>query len=71
MGSEVEQNVDHGGQGTQWIRKPLKNVVSAYITRWVMLLGFVFVLIVLYMPEGLVPGVERLRRRTVRRGAEA
>ncbi|MFL5360570.1 MAG: branched-chain amino acid ABC transporter permease, partial [Myxococcales bacterium] len=49
----------------------LKNVVSAYITRWVMLLGFVFVLIVLYMPEGLVPGVERLRRRTVRRGAEA
>jgi branched-chain amino acid transport system permease protein len=49
----------------------LKNVVSAYVTRWVMLLGFVFVLIVLYMPEGLVPGVERLRRRTVRRGAEA
>jgi branched-chain amino acid transport system permease protein len=49
----------------------LKNVVSAYITRWVMLLGLVFVLIVLYMPEGLVPGIERLRRRTVRRGAEA
>jgi branched-chain amino acid transport system permease protein len=49
----------------------LKNVVSAYITRWVMLLGLVFVVIVLYMPEGLVPGIERLRRRSVRRGAEA
>jgi branched-chain amino acid transport system permease protein len=49
----------------------LKNVVSAYITRWVMLLGIVFVVIVLYMPEGLVPGIERLRRRAVRRESEA
>jgi branched-chain amino acid transport system permease protein len=49
----------------------LKNVVSAYVTRWVLLLGLVFVLIVLYMPEGLVPGIERLRRRFARRGAEA
>ena len=37
----------------------LKNVISAYITRWVMLLGFVFVAIVLFMPEGLVPGITR------------
>jgi len=49
----------------------LKNVVSAYVTRWALLLGLVFVLIVLYMPEGLVPGIERLRRRFARRGVEA
>lgn len=49
----------------------LKNVVSAYVTRWVLLLGLVFVVIVLYMPEGLVPGIERLRRRSVRRGVAA
>jgi branched-chain amino acid transport system permease protein len=41
----------------------LKNVVSAYVTRWVMLLGLVFVAIVVFMPEGLVPGIDRLRRR--------
>lgn len=38
----------------------LKNYVSAYIERWNMLLGFVFVLIVVFMPEGVVPGVKRL-----------
>ena len=37
----------------------LKNYVSAYIERWNMLLGFVFVLIVVFMPDGLVPGVRR------------
>jgi branched-chain amino acid transport system permease protein len=37
----------------------LKNYVSAYIERWNMLLGFVFVLIVVFMPEGLVPGLRR------------
>jgi branched-chain amino acid transport system permease protein len=41
----------------------LKNVVSAYVTRWVMLLGIVFVAIVVLLPDGLVPGLERLRRR--------
>jgi len=40
----------------------LKNVVSAYVTRWVLLLGLVFVAIVAFMPEGLVPGFDRLRR---------
>jgi len=40
----------------------LKNVVSAYITRWVMLLGAVFVLIVVFMPEGVVPGLSRVWR---------
>lgn len=41
----------------------LKNVVSIYVTRWMLLLGATFVLIVLFMPEGLVPGVARLWRR--------
>ena len=38
----------------------LKNYVSAYIERWNMLLGFVFVFIVVFMPEGVVPGAKRL-----------
>lgn len=41
----------------------LKNVASIYVTRWVMLLGAVFVVIVLFMPEGLVPGIARWVRR--------
>jgi branched-chain amino acid transport system permease protein len=46
----------------------LKSYVSAYIERWNMLLGFVFVFIVLFMPEGVVPGLRRLisRARAVR-----
>ncbi len=38
----------------------LKNYASAFIERWNMLLGFVFLFIVLVMPEGIVPGVRRL-----------
>src|SRR6266545_5839 len=38
----------------------LKNYVSAYIERWNMLLGFVFVIIVIFVPEGVVPGLRRL-----------
>ena len=41
----------------------LKNWASAYIERWNMLLGFVFVFIVIFMPDGLVPGLSRLRAR--------
>jgi branched-chain amino acid transport system permease protein len=37
----------------------LKSYVSAYFERWNMLLGLVFVLIVIFMPEGVVPGVKR------------
>lgn len=37
----------------------LKNYVSTYIERWNMLLGFVFVFIVIFMPEGVVPGLRR------------
>ena len=46
----------------------LKNYVSAYVERWNMLLGFVFVVIVVFMPDGVVPGVKRLWRRFVSRG---
>jgi branched-chain amino acid transport system permease protein len=35
----------------------LKNVVSAYVERWLFLLGGAFVVIVLLVPDGLVPGV--------------
>jgi branched-chain amino acid transport system permease protein len=38
----------------------LKNWVSGYIERWNMLLGFVFVFIVVFMPEGVVPGIKRI-----------
>jgi branched-chain amino acid transport system permease protein len=41
----------------------LKNYASAYIERWNMLLGFVFLVIVLVIPEGIVPGVRRLLGR--------
>ena len=40
----------------------MKNVVSAYIERWSMVLGIIFVLIITFMPEGLVPGSVRLWR---------
>ena len=40
----------------------MKNVVSAYVERWNMVLGIIFVLIISFMPEGLVPGVARLVR---------
>ncbi len=48
----------------------VKNVVSAYVTRWNFMLGAIFVAIVVFMPEGLVPGAVRLARsgwRSVRR----
>ncbi len=38
----------------------LKNYVSAYLERWNMLLGLIFVFIVLVMPAGIVPGFSRL-----------
>ena len=45
----------------------MKNVASAYVERWTMLLGVVFVLIVLFLPDGLVPGLARLRARWLHR----
>ena len=40
----------------------MKNVASAYIERWNFVLGAIFVVIVVFMPEGLVPGTARLWR---------
>lgn len=44
----------------------LKNYASAFVERWNMLLGLVFLFIVLVMPRGIVPGlskvVDRFRR---------
>jgi len=40
----------------------VKNVVSAYVTRWNFMLGAIFVAIVIFMPEGMVPGAVRLAR---------
>jgi branched-chain amino acid transport system permease protein len=48
----------------------MKDVASAYIERWNFVLGAIFVLIVVFMPEGLVPGCVRLwRRATTSRGS--
>lgn len=41
----------------------MKLVVSAYIVRWNLVLGAIFVAIVIFMPEGLVPGSVRLWRK--------
>jgi branched-chain amino acid transport system permease protein len=38
----------------------LKNYASAYLERWNMLLGLVFLFIVLVMPTGIVPGLSKL-----------
>jgi len=48
----------------------MKNVASAYIERWNLVLGAIFVAIVVLMPEGLVPGSARLWR-WLRRGLAA
>ena len=52
----------------------MKNVVSAYIERWNLVLGVIFVVIISFMPEGLVPGSVRLARwlwQATRLGAAA
>jgi branched-chain amino acid transport system permease protein len=52
----------------------MKNVVSAYIERWNLVLGLIFILIISFMPEGLVPGTVRLWRaamQTLRPSARA
>jgi branched-chain amino acid transport system permease protein len=37
-------------------------VASAYVERWNFVLGAIFVAIVVFMPEGFVPGTVRLWR---------
>jgi len=48
----------------------MKYVVSAYVVRWNLVLGVIFVAIITFMPEGLVPGSARIwgcaRRRWLR-----
>jgi branched-chain amino acid transport system permease protein len=41
----------------------VKTVVSGFLERWNFLLGLIFVAIVIFMPDGLVPGTQRLLRR--------
>jgi branched-chain amino acid transport system permease protein len=45
----------------------LKNYASAYVERWNMLLGLVFLFIVLVVPTGIIPGLRKLAAR--KRGA--
>ena len=68
--AEVLLGVIAGGSGTllgpvigAGVVLLLKNYASAYIERWNTLMGVVFVLIVLFMPDGLVPGAKRLWAR--------
>jgi branched-chain amino acid transport system permease protein len=41
----------------------VKNVVSTYIDRWNSLLGAIFVIVIMFMPFGIVPGVRQLWMR--------
>lgn len=68
--AEVLLMVISGGTGTLFgpiagaaIVVIIKNVVSAYIERWNTVLGLIFIAIIVFMPEGLVPGTVRLVRR--------
>jgi branched-chain amino acid transport system permease protein len=47
----------------------MKNVASAYVEHWTLLLGVVFVVIVMFLPEGIVPGMKLLYQRS-RRGSD-
>ncbi len=41
----------------------MQYVVSTWVAHWNLMLGAIFVAIILFMPEGLVPGLARLLRR--------
>src|SRR5260370_35247622 len=41
----------------------VKNVVSTYVERWNTLLGVIFVVVIMFMPHGLVPGCTQAWRR--------
>jgi len=38
-------------------------VASTYVERWNTLLGVIFVVVIVFMPHGLVPGCQQLLRR--------
>jgi len=40
----------------------IKNVISTYVERWNTLLGAIFVIVIIFMPYGLVPGCKQLWR---------
>jgi branched-chain amino acid transport system permease protein len=68
--AEVLLMVIAGGAGTLFgpvigaaIVILLKMVVSAYVARWMLLLGCIFIAIVLFLPEGVVPGIEKWLER--------
>jgi branched-chain amino acid transport system permease protein len=48
----------------------VKNVVSTYVDRWNSLLGAIFVVVILFMPNGLVPGFRQLLGRLRPRPSE-
>lgn len=41
----------------------IKNVVSTYVERWNTLLGTIFVVVIIFMPYGLVPGCKQMWQR--------
>ena len=79
--AEVLLMVISGGSGTLLgpivgaaLVVAMKTVASAYIERWNLVLGAIFVAIIMLMPEGLVPGSQRLwrwARRGLNRAAAA
>jgi branched-chain amino acid transport system permease protein len=46
----------------------IKNVISTYVERWNSLLGVIFVVVIIFMPYGLVPGCKQLWKRLQSRG---
>jgi branched-chain amino acid transport system permease protein len=49
----------------------VKNVVSTYVERWNTLLGAIFVIVIIFMPYGIVPGCRQLWERWRRRKGRA
>jgi branched-chain amino acid transport system permease protein len=47
----------------------VKTVVSSYVDRWSSLLGLIFIVVVMLLPQGLVPGLQALGRRRPARQA--
>jgi branched-chain amino acid transport system permease protein len=45
----------------------VKNVASTYVERWNTLLGAIFVIVIVFMPYGLVPGCRQLWQRVTAR----
>ncbi|MFC5496259.1 branched-chain amino acid ABC transporter permease [Caenimonas terrae] len=73
VSAEALLSVIAGGAGTVYgpalgalLVVVLKNYASAFIERWNMMLGLVFLFIVVFMPAGLVAGLSSARRRLSR-----